>query len=269
MKSVFFYLRHQGLSCNVGLFLWVICIPLLAQTFPSKPDGPVADHAHVIESGAKSEITELAQALWEQAGFGLVVATLPLLKGESIDQYAPELYRKWGVGKKETDEGTLVLISLDPRKVRIEVGRGSEGYLNDAKVGRMLDTYGVPYFKKNDFSNGLLAVSKSIAQEVAKEKGISLSISTGDQQVPPGEIPQGGSLFKLLLGLIVLIFLIATPFGRSLLFTMLMMSMMGGGRRGGGFGGGFDGGGSGGGFGGGFGGGGFGGGFGGGASRGF
>jgi uncharacterized protein len=255
--------KRETLLVKVALAISVVAFSLAGQTYPAKPNGPVADYGGVINAGAQSKITEIAQALWEQAGFALIVATLSSLHGEAIDQYAPELYKKWGIGNKETDEGALLLISLDPRKVRIEVGYGSEGYLNDAKVGRILDTYGVPYFKQNDFSNGLLAVSESIALEVAKEKGVSLSISPENRQAPSPATQQRVSPIKLVLGLIVLIFLLGTPFGRTLLFTMLMMSMMGGGgRRGGGFGGGFGGGGFGGGFGGGMSGGGV-------ASRGF
>jgi uncharacterized protein len=244
------------------MLLLAFVFSLAAQTYPAKPTGPVADYAGVIDPGAQSKITEMAQALWEQAEFALIVATVPSLNGEVIDQYAPELYKKWGIGKKETDEGVLVLLSLDPRKARIEVGFGAEGYLNDAKVGRMLDTYGVPYFKQNDFSNGLLALSESIAQEVAKEKGLSLVAPSISRQASDHYPQRKISLFQLIVGAIVLIFLLSTPFGRTLLFTMLMMSLMGGGRRGGGFGGGFGGGGFGGGFGGGMSGGG-------GASRGF
>jgi uncharacterized protein len=257
-----YYKRRCGLTGTAALILLIAWLSLVAQTFPAKPAGPIADYAGVIESDAKQKMTDLARALWEQAGFALIVATLPSLNEETIDQFAPELYKKWGIGNKGTDEGVLVLLSLDPRKARIEVGLGAEGYLNDAKAGRILDTYGVPYFKQDDFSNGLLAIAESIAQEVAKEKGLSLSISPENRQAPSPATPQGVSPIKLLLGLIVLVFLLATPFGRTLLFTMLMMSMMGGGRRGGGFGGGFGGGGFGGGFGGGMSGGG-------GASRGF
>jgi uncharacterized protein len=243
--------HYYGFLTSVLFAILLIAFSLDAQTYPAKPDGPVADYAGVIDPAAQSKITDIARVLWEQAGFALVVAALPTINGEPIDQYAPELYKKWGIGKKETDEGALVLLSVDPRKVRIEVGRGAEGYLNDAKVGRMLDDYGVPYFKRNDFSNGLLEVTRSIAREVAKEKGISLSMPLGSRQVPSADAPQGVSLFKLLLGLIVLLILLGTPFGRTFLFTMIMMSIMGGGRRGGGFGGGFGGGGFGGGFGGG------------------
>jgi uncharacterized protein len=248
----------------VPIVLLLLCFSLYAQNYPARPSGPVGDYAGIIDKADQEKITVVAQALWEQAGFALVVATVPSLDGMTIDDYAPELYKQWGIGKKGRDEGALVLLSLDPRKVRIEVGYGAEGYLNDALVGRMIDDYGVPAFRNNDFSKGLAAVSLAIAGQVEREKGISLTLPSG--YAPPVSPPVNVkiSLFKLIAGLLVLLFMLGTPFGRTILWTMLAMSLLGGGRggRGGGFGGGFGGGGFGGGFGGGMSGGG-------GASRGF
>ncbi len=245
----------------------LLCIPLLARNFPARPSGPVADYANVIDQPTQEKIVTLAQALWDQAKFGLVVATLDSLGNSTIDDYASQLYKQWGIGNKGSDEGALVLLSLDPRKVRIEVGYGAEGYLNDAKVGRILDQYGTPYFKNGDFSAGLLGISGAIGGVVAHEKGITLN--DANNFAPPDQLPLHAlSWQQLILIAIVLSLLLGTRFGRTLLFAFVLSSLLGGGRgRGGGFGGG--------GFGGGFGGGGFGGGFGGGmsggggASRGF
>jgi uncharacterized protein len=236
---------------------------LAAADYPPRPEGPVADLAHCIDAPTQQKITDLAQALWEQAGFGLVVATIPSLGQNSIDEYAPELYKRWGVGKKDSAEGALVLLSMDTRRVRIEVGYGSEGYINDAKAGRIIDDYGLPSFKKNDFSTGLLNVSAAIAGVVAHEKGVSLTMPSGFTEVSQSGPQKHLSTFNIILILIALALLIGTPFGRSLMWMLLLSSFMGNGRGGGGgFGGGFGGGGFGGGFGGGSSGGG-------GASRGF
>ena len=105
---------------------------------------------------SQQKITALAQSLWDQAGFGLVVATLPLFGNPPSKTMRPNSIGSWGIGKKATDEGALVLLSLDPRRVRIEVGSGAEGYLNDAKAGRILDNYGIPFLKTGDFSPRLL-----------------------------------------------------------------------------------------------------------------
>ena len=222
---------------------------LRAADYPPRPAGPVAHFARCIDAPTQQKIADLAEALWEQAGFGLVVATFPSLGSYSIDEYAPELYKRWGIGKKDSAEGALVLLSMDPRRVRIEVGYGAEGYINDAKAGRIIDDYGLQSFKRNDFSAGLLNVSIGIAKTVAQEKGISLTMPTGFAQASPSMPPQHLSTAKIILILIVLALLLGTPFGRSFLWMMILMSLMGGGRgrSGGGFGGGFGGGGFGGG----------------------
>jgi len=241
------------------------CTVSFAATLPEKPAGPVADYASLIDPATEQSITVLAHALWEQAGFALVVATVPSIGEETIDEYTTRLYEAWGIGKKGKDEGVLVLLTLNPkRRVRIEVGYGSEGYLNDAKAGRLLDQYGIPFFAKNDYSSGFGSVCAAIADLVAQEKNISLTLpasyrqtrrSSGDQQ------PMSPLTMIVLIGILAL--LLSTRFGRALLFWIVLSNLLGGGRRSsGGFGGGFGGGGFGGGFGGGMSGGG-------GASRGF
>jgi uncharacterized protein len=240
-----------------------MCAHAAAQVFPERPSGPVADLAGVIDQPTRQKISLLAQSLWEQAGFGLVVATLPNIGNATIDEYAPELYKRWSIGKKGVDEGVLILLSLDPRKARIEVGYGSEGYLNDARAGRILDESGVPFFRKNDFSTGLLNVSIAVAEIVSHEKNLSLSLPQAVTPPPARYRHSKLSVFQTILILLVVLILMSTRFGRTLLWTMFLTGLMGGGRRGGGgFGGGFGGGGFGGGFGGGSSGGG-------GASRGF
>ena len=238
-----------GIVYRLIFLLLLILHPITATALPVRPDGPVGDYAGVLDAAAEAKISQIAQALWEQAGFGLVVATIPSMGDTSIEEYAVLLYEAWGIGAKGKDEGALVLLSLNPRRVRIEVGYGAEGYLNDAKTGRMLDTYGVPYLKTGDYSSGILAVSVEIARAVAAEKQISLTLPAGRSGQVQGDVPRMSPI-KMLFFLIVLGILLSTRFGRSLLFFFILSSMMGGGRRGG-FGGGFGGGGFGGGFGGG------------------
>ena len=234
----------------VGLLVFVHLTPY-AQEYPAKPTGPVADLGRVVDASTRQQITALARALWERAGFALVVATVPSIGQQSIDEYAPELYRRWGIGKKGVDEGALVLLTLDPRSIRIEVGFGSEGYLNDAKVGRIIDQHGLPHFRVGEYSPGLVKISAAIASEVAKEKNITL-VGAPQTAVSEPMPEQPVSIRELIFILLILIVLVATPFGRTLLAALFLSSMMRGGRRGGGgFGGGFGGGGFGGGFGGG------------------
>ena len=244
-------LKSTGKNILYILFILTAVSCVSALELPQRPSGPVLDQGRILDSQTKQQVTVIAQALWEQAGFGLVVVTLPGLEDESIDDFANRLYEKWGIGNKESDEGALILISLKPRKVWVEVGYGAEVYLSDAKTGRLLDNYAVPYFKKNDFSSGTLALAGAIASEAAKEKNIELRAPVRYRRSRPA---RGGrlSIFQLIIMVVVVGFLMSTRFGRMILFTMVLSSLMGGRRSyGGGFGGGFGGGGFGGGFGGG------------------
>ncbi len=217
---------------------------------PPRPSGPVADFAKVIDDATELKINALARTLWIEARFGLIVATVSDPGESTVEEYATELYEKWGIGTKSESEGVLVLLSMNPRRARIEVGYGAEGYLNDAKTGRILDTYGIPSFRTGAYSEGMLNVSLAVAAEVAREKNIRLR----DIQ-PPGQVPEPGnagppSILRILFYLVAAIFLLGTRLGRTLLFWFIIS---GGGRRGGsgGFGGGYGGGSFGGGFGGG------------------
>lgn len=261
IKSARTLVDRVGLTLAAALLLAVA----VGAQLPERPAGPVADLAGVIDPATEARLTTLAQKLWEQGSFGLVVATVPSIGEESIEEYANRLYAKWGIGKAGTDEGVLVLLSLDPRRVRIEVGYGAEGYLPDAVAGRLLDQYGIPAFRANDYPTGIEAVCLAIAQRVAEEKKLALGLPEAPSaQTYPEERHRGfpGGLILLMLGALALS---TTRWGRALLWALLLSSLTGGrGGRGGsgGFGGGFGGGGFGGGFGGGMSGGG-------GASRGF
>jgi uncharacterized protein len=105
----------------------------------------------------------------------LVVVTLPDLGGSDIETYATGLYENWGIGEKGEDRGVLILLAQKERRVRIETGYGAEGILPDGLVGQILDDYVTPWFKRGDFSQGLLNGSLAIAQIVAREAGVQLT----------------------------------------------------------------------------------------------
>ncbi len=243
---------------NLKLFFvlsFTAILSLQAQDLPRKPSGPVADFANILDTRTERKIDLLAQALWEQAQFGLVVATFENIGDEPIEGFASKLYEKWGIGTRGRDEGVLVVLSLDPRRVRIEVGYGAEGYINDAKAGRMLDQHAITHFRSNDYSTGLLMLSAALAGEVEREKQISLrdpGVRTVSTQYERNNV--ASPLHIILFGIVFLV-MVSTPFGRSLLMAMLLSGLLGGRRggfrTGGGFGGSFGGGGFGGGFGGG------------------
>lgn len=103
----------------------------------------------------------------------VVVVTVDSLDGKDIDSYALGLARSWGIGDKDKDNGVLLLLSVTDREVKIEVGYGLEGALPDSKTGRILDTYGMDYFRVDAFGQGIYNVYNSLVNEVYIEYGMS------------------------------------------------------------------------------------------------
>jgi uncharacterized protein len=259
--------RLLALSGVMALFLVLVLAAATAQAkdWP-RPQGPVADYAQVIGPEYKSKITALAQEIWQKTNTALVVATLPSLDNESLEEAASRLYRAWGIGKKGVDKGALILVAVAERRVRIEVGYGLEGALTDAYSGQIRDQVLVPHLKEGRYGQGLYEGLAAIAHLAAKEAKVELSgvpqpRVTYRQPSPYGSWGTWGLIFMVALVLILVKAHRGGGFsgsgGLGGFFTGLMVgSLFGGGRRGGdGSGGGGDGWGGGGGDSGGFGGG--------------
>ncbi len=214
-----------------------------------RPQGPVADYAKVIPESYRRAIAAAATELWQKTGAAVVVATLPSLEGDTIEDAAVDLFQKWGIGKKGEDKGVLILVAVKERRLRIEVGYGLEPVITDATAGLIRDQALVPFLKKGQYGKGLYAGVVAVANLVARAQGVSLSGVPQVKLKKRGATGVGvGGLFFLLL----LLFIFGRAFrgrgGGGLLTGLLLGSMLGGGR--GGFGGGGDFGGFGGGFGG-------------------
>ena len=239
---------------------------LFAKDFPA-PSGYVNDFANVINADAESRITRIADAVEKATAIEFAVVTVPTLKPYgSIEQYSIALATEWGIGKKEKDNGMLLLLALEERKLRIEVGYGLEGIFTDAMVGRIMDQSMVPYFKNNDFSTGFYRAVEGISGVIEKEYKVELSGVSAAESQKYTRVSSRSSQGRR--SPLYIAFVIIFVFGGRFLWPMLFLGGMGRRRytRGGFFGGfGGGGGGGGGGFSG-FGGGGFGGG---GASRSF
>lgn len=222
---------------------------LLDELARAKQPGFVFDFASVINSADRAAIERTLGALEAQTTADVKVVTIPSLRGGQIDDFANRLFERWGIGKKEKDNGILLLAAIEDRKVRIEVGYGLEPTLPDAATGRLLDAAVLPAFRRGDYSGGLRAGAEAIAAKLGGRTAAPLSVPGARAAPPAGPFE---NIFRIILMIIVLIFVIRHPF-----LALMLLGGGRGGRSGGGFGG--------------FGGGGFGGGLsgGGGASRGW
>jgi len=141
-----------------------------AQTIPAdallqrlKATGHVNDFAQLLNAAERAAMEERLVQLQQKTGAEMAVVTLPSLEGGQIDDFAHKLFQQWGVGKKGKDNGLLLLVAVQDRKARIEVGYGLEPILPDALAGRVLDEQLFPAFKQQRYAEGLDQAMQRVA----------------------------------------------------------------------------------------------------------
>src|SRR5580765_924418 len=143
--------KRMAAALMVALFA---IAPVFAINFPALT-GRVVDQANIIQSDTRAAIEQKSADLEEKSGIQLVVATVNSLEGQEIEPYANELFRKWALGEKKKNNGVLLLVAPNERRVRIEVGYGLEGTLTDALVEVIIANAITPRFKAGDFGGGI------------------------------------------------------------------------------------------------------------------
>jgi uncharacterized protein len=157
-------------------FLLIAAVSAQPQIPPTPAHGIyVQDHAGVLDSDTKSKINTLGDRLAAKTKAQIVVLTVRSLEGASLDEYALEVLRRWGIGDKQLNNGVLMLVAVDERQSRIEVGYGLEGALNDAKTGAIQDEYMIPYFAANDYNKGIWNGYQALVSITAKEYQLDIN----------------------------------------------------------------------------------------------
>ena len=152
-----------------------ISVPAAASDIPeATSDFYVNDFADILSQSTKDYIIEANKDLNAKTGAQIVVTTIDTLNGEDIETYATEMFRSYGIGDSEKNNGVLFLIVSGDRKLRIEVGYGLEGAINDAKAGRILDTYVIPSLQNDEWDKGVLNGFQAIAEETAVEYAVEI-----------------------------------------------------------------------------------------------
>ena len=234
------------------LIALILLIPISAYarqaTIPSHTqDFYINDFADVLDDQTKEYIMEQSIKLDELSGAQIVVVTVNTIGDAPLEEYSLDILREWGIGSESKNNGVLILLAVEDRKSRIEVGYGLEGALPDSKTGWIQDDYMVPYFSNSDYSTGILEGYKAVLLEIYNE----YNIESGDleqmtphnpnsyEQAPESESSSNG----LFLFLFIIGFLLFDRFllgGRilRLLLLMLFTGRRGGPRGGGNWGGG-------------------------------
>ena len=165
----------------VFILFIAIASTVQAQEEPGVPSyrGYVNDFANVIEPSDESAIEALARELDTKTTAQIAVLTIPTTKPLAIQQYSVAVFDKWGIGTKAKDNGVLILMAVNDRKVWITTGYGLEGAIPDATASQIVNQIMLPQFKQGRLSKGLLLGSAAVAQLAAKEYDVELTGTAG------------------------------------------------------------------------------------------
>ena len=223
----------------------ILAAPALALAALPPPSGFVNDLAGVMDPQTKSQLENYLSSFNRQTGVEVAIATLPSLDGRTVEDVAVQLFKEWGVGKKGKDNGILFLVAPAERKMRIEVGYGLEGAINDATAGRILDGEVLPRFRAGEMAGGIAAGAVAIVSTIVEREKLTFDSSAAAAGLPLEPAVNGNedgppaTAIKILVLFAMIFVFIRHPW----LFLFFLTSSGRGGGSGGGFGGGVGGGG--------------------------
>lgn len=197
-----------------GLFLCLFCVSLNALEVP-KLQGRINDYANIIDSNTKNDLVSYLSAFEEQTGMQIVVLTIPSLQGDDLSSFSINVAEKWGIGRKNKDDGVLLLVAYDERMIRIEVGYGLEADLTDSKSGLIIRNVIIPEFKMGDYSKGILKGVQNIGGIISGDTQIV------SKQVLEGDTESGAEGIVSLIFTLIFFFIIVTSKGGILKWLFL------------------------------------------------
>ena len=225
------------------IFSAVLLTPVFSLKVP-KLDGPVVDKAGVLSSRDEAVIEELLIGLEQSTSAQVAILTVPDLSGESIEEYALKVAEEWQLGQADRDNGTLILLALREKKVRIEVGYGLEGSLTDAKSGYIIREIILPEFRAGNYPQGLYDGASAVAGVVSGASDITAEELAAYKKTETKSTRGASIPFNLIVFIIIVVISSLGRMGRrgrrggSVLPWFFLGSMMGSGRRNDSFGGG-------------------------------
>lgn len=187
------------LAVLAGLLAPAVFAPLAAQPKFPELTGRVVDEAGILPPEVETRLTAQLEQLETTTQRQLVVATISDLDGYDISDYGYQLGRAWGIGDKERNDGALLLVAPNERRVRIEVGYGLEGYLTDALSALIIQNTIIPRFKDGDFPGGIEAGTAAIIEQLQlpPEEAGKIAADAGKKRAAKGGIPVGLIFFAL------------------------------------------------------------------------
>ncbi|MBW8734208.1 MAG: TPM domain-containing protein [Asticcacaulis sp.] len=223
--------------------------------FPDLAGHRVVDQANILSAETEADLELKLKGVEDATTDQVVVVTVDSLQGREIEDYGYQLGRHWGIGHKGDvqapngqtykDNGLILLVAPNDRKVRIEVGYGLEPVMTDAMSSLIIREDILPKFKAGDYDGGVESGTDAVIQQLSLDRGVAIQKAQAVERQPVQQHQRG-----LPIGVIILIIVVFVLFSRGWLPWFILGNVLGGGGRGWGGGGGGDwgGGGGGGGF---------------------
>lgn len=179
---------------RIALFLcaWLAAFAAPAADVPYL-SGRIVDNAEILGSETKKKLTAQLKAHEAETGNQIAVLTVPTLEGESVESYAEQVFNAWQLGQKGKDNGVLVLVAPNERRMRIEVGYGLEGTLTDVAASRIVRNVMTPRFKAGNFDDG---VADGVAAVIGQVTGAAEAPGDTAAESAPERAPKSDAFFE-------------------------------------------------------------------------
>ena len=137
-------------------------------------NGFIADEAELLTKDAENDLNMTLWDLQKKSGADIAVVTLKSLNGKTVESTALDIGRSYKIGSKEKNNGVVFLTALDDREMRIEIGLGLENKIKMSDLNSIRDNEILPYFRENDYQNGILRGTYKLADLVAEAEGVTI-----------------------------------------------------------------------------------------------
>ena len=171
----------------------------------------VQDFANILNDNQKNELIQLGAYMEDHTDVQLTVLTIDSLEDLTVEEYALQAFNDYKLGGKENHNAVLLLLALDDRKIRIEVGYGVDDPLPDEKVGRIIDIYALPYLEDNHISEAIVNTYKQLYNELSTEYALGKEADAKGFEYGYGD-KRLSSIFTFAIILTVLIVLVILDF---------------------------------------------------------
>ena len=194
-----------------------------------KKDTFIYDQGDFLNDDEERKVNELLVKLEKASTIEFAVITIPSLNDLTIEEYANKMANELGIGKKEKDNGVLLLISKTDNKVRLEIGNGLQGILTDSISGRILDNYFVPYRESNEYEKAVSQTVQAVINRIASSEEYDFSIDGIDESLVVDDDISGTTVFIIILVLVLIAVVLdgatgyywGNGFGDGIIFMLL------------------------------------------------